>query len=99
VEPDDLPARVKHATVPGPGARQRDRFDVAQGCHTIPGWHHIILDQCQEPPVRRLLADLASAPTRAPDEHPQPHVSPFSMAYRVAALLLTTPIFLKIDRR
>jgi hypothetical protein len=33
------------------------------------------------------------------DEHPQRHVSPFSMAYRVAALLLATPIFLKIDRR
>ena len=32
-------------------------------------------------------------------EHPQRHANPRSMAYRVAALLLVTPIFLKIDRR
>jgi hypothetical protein len=29
----------------------------------------------------------------------QRHLSPCSKAYRVAALLLATPIFLKIDRR
>jgi hypothetical protein len=35
----------------------------------------------------------------APEPDPQRHMRPCSWAYRVAALLLATPIFLKIDRR